>query len=154
MTRQSASAGLANEAFRWLTYLALAHRASLLAMAVAILTFLILGPLALLPPIIFFVLLIGLPMAYIFSTPVTFVLLPLIALFLRSQPTIKQIVLPLVGLAGGAFVTWLEFRLGTTTGRFGTKPGDLTIVIIGAISGLAAGIFYAKKLGTSHDNNS
>ena len=121
-------------------YIAPAPRISLYASILGVFFFLLLAPLALLPPILVFVLLFGIPMGYALSTPVTFAMLPFGAILLKQRPTLRQFALPLIGLVGGALVTWLLFRNGKE------PEGAKMFILVGAATGFSSGMIYARRL--------
>lgn len=121
---------------------------SVIATAVAALTATIFGvivsfPLSLIAVILFPSLLIALVLAAVLAAPVTLGLFPLAYPFLRGRPMLGQFLFPLIGIAGGAGITWAWIALGVLP----HGPHSWQVFsAIGMISGLVAGAFFGRGL--------
>lgn len=122
----------------WRSWLARTATASLVAAFAGTLAIIVLIPLLWLPPFLPVALLMGLSYGLLLALPVTALLLPLAERRLAGRA--RLLVLPLLGLAGGALTLALAFAGGhywvaeANYGRF---------VAAGAIGGLAAGVVVA-----------
>lgn len=122
----------------WRSLIARTATASLAAAFAGTVAILALIPLLLLPPFLPVALLMGLAYGFLLALPVTALLLPLAERMLAGK--MRLLVLPLLGLAGGALTLALAFAGGhywvaeANYGRF---------VAAGAIGGLVAGIVFA-----------
>jgi hypothetical protein len=77
----------------------------------------------------------------LWALPLNFFLLPITAALLR-RPVVRDLILPVVGLGGGAATIWVWLRI---TGDWG-RPSSSLLLVVGSIAGAVSGLFYARAL--------
>jgi len=84
-------------------------------------------------------------MGFKLSLPVTFGVLPVISLVVKSSSAVRLLVLALDEFIGGAFI--ILCRLGTVVAH-PPQPsaGSQLVILAGALAGAAAGAFYGRAL--------
>jgi hypothetical protein len=88
-----------------------------------------------------FIPIVGFPIGFLLSMPITFVLLPALTLLLKHRPATHLFVLSLSGAIAGGCITSLW--VGTTRQFSGIST---ELVAAGATAGLVAGIIYAAMV--------
>ena len=88
-----------------------------------------------------FVPLIGIPIGFALSMPVTFLLLPVLALLLKHRPATSILVFSITAALTGGCVTWWWVGLSKTFSGIA-----LELVISGFAAGAVAGMAYAAMV--------
>jgi hypothetical protein len=83
---------------------------------------------------------VGLPIGFLLSVPVTFVVCPLLSLFLKRYPATNISALALGSITGG-LVTWWWVGLSHTFSKMSTE-----LVVGGTAAGFLAGVIYGTMV--------
>jgi hypothetical protein len=121
--------------------LAIVAGATAIGWIVGFATMIVLLPLLLFPLFFVVALIAAVPLGLMLALPVTALLLPVAAAAGERFDADRRLLLPLIGVLGGAAVVILVF----TKGQFWLADEKVwRFVVAGALAGLAAGCFFAR----------
>ncbi len=122
--------------------LALVAGATSIGWIVGFATMIALLPLLLIPPFLAVAFVVAVPFGLMLALPVTALLLPITVAVLKRFNANQRLILPAVGLLGGAAVVALVF----TKGQFWlADEKHWRFIVAGTLAGLAAGWFFARR---------